>query len=289
METLKHHSIARKLAPLAKATFWILSIALHLVVSDLKAANNRILIKTVASEEYVKQRALDGRKKIQSYNFFEGRFFPGNSKDSSIERFTFTDIIENMAVHLRTQGYYNHPEVGEGDLLIVVHYGVTEHEESYFDLMGYDSVADLGWSFDMDASAIVELQFNVSFMETMNSANDRSRYGKAKLLGMEETYMDSTPQFEREDLEWQLTEARYFVILMAYDFPLFKQGETKLLWSTRYSIRALGQSFEQAIKDMNLVAADYFGRNLKGLNKTRVSDKSHVEFGEIEVIGEEPE
>ena len=61
-----------------------------------------------------------------------------------------------------------------------------------------------------------------------------------------------------------------------------------MLWSTRYSIRAIGQSFDQAIKDMNLVAADYFGKNLQGLNKTRVTDKSRVEIGEIEVIGVEP-
>lgn len=260
-------------------------LATLFLINNLHGATNRIMIKTVASKEYVKQRALDDTKKVQSYNFFEGRYHSGNSKDSSMERFTFTDIIENMAVHLRTQGYYNHPEVGEGDLLIVVHYGATEHEESYFDLMGYNSMADLGWSFDMDAPAIAELQFNVNSTLSMNEADDRSRYGKAKLLGMEEAYMDSTPQFEREKLEWQLTEARYFVILMAYDFPLLKQGETKLLWSTRYSIRALGQSFEQAIKDMNLVAGNYFGKNLQGLNKTRVTDKSSVIFGEIEVIG----
>jgi hypothetical protein len=40
---------------------------------------------------------------------------------------------------------------------------------------------------------------------------------------------------------------------------------------------------------MNLIAADYFGKNLKGLTKTRITDESRVEFGEIEVIGQEPE
>ena len=250
---------------------------------------NRILIKTVASEEYVKQRALDGTKKIQTYNFYKGRYYPGNSKDRSLERFTFQDIIEDMAVHLQKQGYYNSPAVGEADLLIVVHYGATDYEESFFDMMGYNSLEDMGFSDDMDASALADFQSNLSFMDTMNSANDQSRYGKSKLLGMEEAYMQSTPSWERESLETQLTESRYFVILMAYDLPLLKQGKTKLLWSTRYSIRAVGQSFDQAIKDMNLVAADYFGKNLKGLNKTRVTDKSRVEFGEIEVIGQEPE
>ncbi|MDA0349828.1 MAG: hypothetical protein O3C43_22320 [Verrucomicrobia bacterium] len=272
----------------ALRTPWILALAILFLTISLQGAN-RILIKAVASEEYVKQRALDDEKKIQTYNFYEGRFFGGNSKDRSLERFTFMDIIQDMAMHLQKQGYYNSPVVGEADLLIVVHYGATDYEESFFDLMGYTSFEDMGYSDDMDASAMAGFQSNLSFMDTMNRANDQSRYGKSRLLGMEEAYMQSTPSWEREDLEWQLTESRYFVILMAYDMPLLKQGETKLLWSTRYSIRAIGQSFDQAIKDMNLVAADYFGKNLKGLNKTRVTDNSHVEFGEIEVIGEERE
>ena len=85
-----------------------------------------------------------------------------------------------------------------------------------------------------------------------------------------------------------LQEERYFVILMAYDYPKIRnEGEVKLLWSTRYSIRAVGQSFEDAIKDMNLVAGDYYGTNLKGFTRTRVTDKSRVEMGDIEVIGQE--
>lgn len=247
------------------------------------------MIKTVASEDYVKQRASDGEKKVQTYNFFKGRFFPGSTKDRSLERFTFLDIVKDMAVHLQKQGYHNNPVVGEGDLLIVVHYGATDYEESFFDMMGYTSLEDMGYSEDMDASALAAFESTISLSDAVHSANDQSRFGKAKLLGMEEAYMRSTPSFEREELESSLSESRYFVILMAYDFPLLRQGEPKLLWSTRYSIRAIGQSFDDAIKDMNLVAADYFGKNLDGLVKTRVTDKARVKLGEIKVIGEEPE
>ena len=275
--------------PLITAKTRMFMAAVLCFMTTVQAANNRILIKTVASEEYVKLRATDGTKKVQTYNFYEGRYFSGNIKDRSMERFTFMDILENLAVHLQKQGYYNHPTLGDADQLIVVHYGVTDYEESFFDLMGYTSLEDLGWSDDMDASALADFQFNVQFMETINQNNDRSRFNKAQLLGMEEAYMRSTPRWEQENLEYLLTEARYFVILMAYDLPLLKQGETKLLWSTRYSIRAIGQSFEDAIKDMNLIAGDYFGLNLKGLQKTRANDKGRVTFGEIEVIGEEPE
>ena len=64
-----------------------------------------------------------------------------------------------------------------------------------------------------------------------------------------------------------------------------------LLWTTRYSIRTLGQSFAEAIQDMNFVAGDFFGKNIEGLNQRRASDKSRVEMGDIEVLetGDEAE
>jgi len=267
-----------------KGTPWVLLVAFLIATSSLQGAN-RILIKAVASEQYVKDRALNHKKKVQTYNFYEGRYFSGNSKDRGMEEFTFMDIIENMAVNLQRQGYYNNPRIGEGDLLIVVHYGVTNYEESFFDMMGYTSMEDLGYSDNMDASALADFQFNISIADSMNSANNQSRYGKAQLLGMEEAYSTRISPSEEYELKSLLQDARYFVILMAYDLPLIMQGEIKLLWSTRYSIRSAGQSFSQAIKDMNLVAGDFYGKNLKGLNKRRATDKFHVEFGEIEVIG----
>lgn len=85
-----------------------------------------------------------------------------------------------------------------------------------------------------------------------------------------------------------LKEARYFVVVLAYDYQLLtKKGEKKLLWSTRYNVRSAGQSYQAAIKDMNLVAGDFFGKNFKKLTRKRSDDSSRVEMGEIEVIQEE--
>jgi hypothetical protein len=86
-----------------------------------------------------------------------------------------------------------------------------------------------------------------------------------------------------------LDEERYFVILMAYDIPSIKMGDPKLLWTTRYSIRAIGQNFDDAIKGMNEIAGDYYGQSFEGLNLKRLDDDSKVEIGDIEVIGEEKE
>jgi hypothetical protein len=40
---------------------------------------------------------------------------------------------------------------------------------------------------------------------------------------------------------------------------------------------------------MNLVAGNYFGKNMGELIKKRVTDKSRVELGELEVLGSEGE
>ena len=86
-----------------------------------------------------------------------------------------------------------------------------------------------------------------------------------------------------------LDEERYFIVLMAYDLPLMQDGEIHMHWATRYSIRALGQTFDQAIKDLNLVAGNYFAKNMGDLVKKRVTDKSRVDLGEIQLVGTEPD
>ncbi|MCB1120651.1 MAG: hypothetical protein KJT03_03815, partial [Verrucomicrobiae bacterium] len=80
------------------------------------------------------------------------------------------------------------------------------------------------------------------------------------------------------------SEPRYFVVLCAYDFPALQAGEIKLQWRTRYSIRSVGQSFAEGIADMNRIASDFMGDNLKGFTQKRVDDSAYVSFGELEVI-----
>ncbi|MCZ6674942.1 MAG: hypothetical protein O7C75_18585 [Verrucomicrobia bacterium] len=278
-----------------------IAATLTLLSSGLTAAN-RIVIKAEASDEFTRARALDENKKIQTYQFIEGRYFKGNNNDPGMKEITFRDIVEDMATHLRQQEFYPHPIPGNGDLLIVVHYGVTDYEETYEELMGYTSLEDMGYTDAVSGAggggtaldpstinAISNFAFSMNSADAISRSNEQSDYFKAQLLGMEEAYSRNVSPSDEYELKSMLVEERYFVILMAYDFPLLKQGELKLLWSTRYSIRAVGQSFTQAIQDMNLVAGDFFGKNLKGLNKKRVTDRSRVEIGDIEVIGEEKE
>jgi hypothetical protein len=256
------------------------------------------VVRTVASEQYVKDRALDAKKKVQSYQFIKGRHFKGMTNDPGMEKVSFMDIVQDMARHLVKQNYYPNPVKGEGELLIVVHYGVTDFEEDLMDMMGWTSYEDMGFDDTVagagdggtaldpsQLNAIYDLSFNLSSAATINSMNEDSQFFKATLLGMEDAYTGRLNPQDEYNLKHMMQEERYFVVLMAYDYEKIRTtGEIELLWSTRYSIRAAGQSFESAIKDMNLVAGDYFGKNLKGLVSKRASDESRVEMGDIEVL-----
>jgi len=269
------------------------------LIGSSQAASNRVAIKAEADLDFLKEREKDGTAKPMSYQVAKGKFYRGGMNDKRMQTFTFEDIVTDMAQHLQKQKFYPHQGEGTGDMLIVVHYGVTEYEESIMELMGYTSEEEMGLGSDFDfegiapdaagMNAVADLGFNQTTSHTLSEGNRKSMGHKAQLLGMEEAFGFYTNTTDKYELQSMLDEERYFVILMAYDIASMKQGDPKLLWTTRYSIRAIGQNFDDAMKGMNAIAGDYFGKSFKGLNLKRLQDDSSVEIGDIEVIGEAEE
>jgi hypothetical protein len=276
----------------------ICSVLLAVLISEnASQAAIRVAIKADASQDYLKERSLDKTKKIQTYQFMEGKHFKGRSRDKSVEEITFSDIIKELPQHLVKQNFYPNPVLGEGELLLVVHYGATDFEDDPLELMGIENMADISTiesgsveigsveSFDLMDSLNAALGFN----DAINSGGKMTRDQKALMLGIDglgKTRAGSATA--GYDYEQMLTEARYFVVLMAYDYQLFrKKSEAKLLWSTRYSVRVAGHSFNTALKEMNEIASDYFGMNMDKLTHKRLDDKSSVIIGDIEVIDNE--
>lgn len=261
---------------------------------SLGTTSNRVAIKAEADLNFLKQRQKNGLVQPLTYQVAKGKFFRGTMNDKRMYLFTFQDIVKDMAQHLQKQKFYPYNGVGTGDILIVVHYGVTEYEESIMELMGYTSEEEMGLGSDFDfegispddaaMNAVGDVAFNQNTVNTLSDSNKRSMGFKAKLLGMEEAFGFYTNNQDKFELMSMLDEERYFVILMAYDMDSIKVKDPHLLWTTRYSIRAIGQTFDDAIKGMNEIAGDYFGKSFKGLNLKRLEDDSKVEIGDIEVI-----
>ena len=117
----------------------------------------------------------------------------------------------------------------------------------------------------------------------------------AMLLGYdtalaETSDVGSTPLSRRhEDLVSEIEDSRYFIVLMAYDYQaLWTQRKHRLLWVTRFSVRARGVDFEKLLPSMVAYASQYFGQDSHGLLR-RSLPEGHVEIGEPRSLGVVPE
>lgn len=272
---------------------------------------NRVAVRAEARKEYTLLRAHDEASKVQTYHLIKGRFFGGNVADPGLEETAFERSAEHIALNLKRQKYFPEEDPAAGDLLIMVHYGASyfiDDSRDDDDFRYNDGYWDESWRygyFDLDdyfppvTTASGEIyEYNLS----RNAIPDfyglvlpsergyvKAQYVRAKILGMDDVFSLDVTDYEAFVQTYLTNEGRYFFTLTAFDLPLLRQGEKKILWTTRYSIRVIGQSYAQAIKEMNIVAGFFFGKNLKGLISRRATDDSLIEFGEIEVLGpEEP-
>lgn len=284
-----------------RVVIWVILLLSFFGVGRGYAANF-VTLNAWASEEYLKERARNPDKKIQTYQFLEGHHFKGTVVDKGLENMAFQELVMDLARNLVRQDFYPHPVAGEGDLLIVVHYGATAPELDTLEMFGIANESDI---LDMDVSGtdltVGDTAANAAFLDVMdtlgsmrmiseafNASGPMTRRQKAYILGLDNIPYRPSHFSSNYDYQRMMREHRYFVVLMAFDYPRFlKDDEAVLLWSTRYNIRSAGQNFETAIKEMNHVASDYFGLNFDKLMRKRRNDESRVEIGEIEVIGEE--
>ncbi|MCB1124477.1 MAG: hypothetical protein KJT03_23190, partial [Verrucomicrobiae bacterium] len=176
--------------------FLLLGLIGAFACSGILAKENRVAVKAEASPEFARVRSSDSRK-VQTYHMMQGKFFGGNTADKSMEGVTFMDIAQNLAASLQQQGFYSEKDNSKGDLLIVVNYGATEYNADYQELMGIDSLDDLGLGSGTDTSGLDEFEALDAYladyenMQAMNEGGQMDKIFKAKLLGLEELFDDS--------------------------------------------------------------------------------------------------
>lgn len=277
----------------------LVSLAIALLYSISLNAANQVVVNAQAHQEFSIARENDDSRQPTTYAFMKGKFHGGNRADPAMDNFPFDEVLLDISMHLQKQNFKGVPDPNRAELVIVVHYGVTSVQENTEELLGYDSLEDYGFSYGAvnegsgggvninELNGIQDMQFQINPEKTIKEDQQGGAFYTARLLGMEKAYVDPISPREELAIKNLLSDRRYFMVLMAYDLPLMRQGELVQHWTTRYSIRAIGQGFDQAIKDMNLVAGNYFGKNMGDLVKKRVTDKSRVELGKIEVIGTE--
>ncbi|QXD23709.1 hypothetical protein F7C95_17575 [Opitutia bacterium ISCC 51] len=132
----------------------LLSLVLLLFLLSLQLnGENRVVVRAQATKKFIQARSLNEGKKIQTYQFMQGQYFPGNVRRDTMEEIPFMSLLENVAEHLQIQSFYPNPEFGEGDLVIVVHYGATDVGSSFQEAFGQTSLSDFGYDGVRSASS----------------------------------------------------------------------------------------------------------------------------------------
>jgi hypothetical protein len=275
-------------------------------------ATDPVAVSSTASVEYTQQKFGPGAPKPETYLFFQGKFYGGTTRDKNLENAQFNQIVDILGKNMVRQNYYPSKDPKSADLLIVVHWGVTTTamamepnlQDDKTQLVVLSSqysqalrayLSGKGGQFPPDRGPLTTQE---SVVQAEQAEIMKEISINAKLLGYNDqiykdesggTAANSGISTDESNLLQDLNEERYFVILMAYDYRTMKKGSTpKLLWSTRFSIRAPGNFFTAALPAMGKAAADYFGHAIDGLKieKPNVFLQGNVEVGKPTVVDE---
>jgi hypothetical protein len=278
-------------------------LAVVLIPPTLGAKTDQVVVSASAAPHY--QRELPGGGlRPETYTFIEGKYFPGNSRSRSLSSMTFETIVRTLAVDLARQNYRPAPEPLQADLLLMVHWGLTEVFEPEDPVTATDRLnsALQGVRDAVDAGDLPYMgELNERLMEQQMTGGQvaRSIQQNARLLGYNVSLEEETQRPFGSPLahtmQLELSEERYFVIIMAYDYRAIREEKRRdVLWIARLSVPARGHNFYGALPAMSQVGGDYFGQRMKSLQRVRVNvgrddtRRAITEIGELEVVEEPP-
>ena len=255
------------------------------LVNVLQAS--RIIIRAEASVDFVDAQSEADPGKLTSYHFVPGKFYGGYARDNSLRQVSFLEIAETIAGELKKQNYVPSGSVEENEVMILVNWGVTAVEDSMEEFLGIDSPEEYDQLFGspsltQTAEGETETTFEPEVSPNWAAVGKRNT---AKMLGFWDVLQgNSLMPSDHYELQSLLNEERYFIIVTAFDNQKYQLGEVEVLWVTRFSMRAAGTPFDQAVIDMTTGAGDFFGQHMEGLERRRIENQSNVKVGDIEVI-----
>lgn len=260
------------------------------------ARDASIAASAIAGSDYVRAHDEKGVLRPESYVFAEGRYFPGNTHDGSLERMTFPAVTKILAAGLAKQNYFPAAKVEAADLIIMVHWGTTEiYEDPQRDLNQQalnDATSSYNASIETTGKADPSaLNMALSDREGAQQGTAAAINRNAVLLGYARSLQRErhgfVPSTEEITMTNELAEERYFVVLMAYGNQVrLKDKKSKPLWVTRLSVRSPGHNFTEALPALAKVGAEVFGQQHDDLVRVNTSlNRGSVKLGELEVLG----
>ncbi|MCF3649229.1 hypothetical protein [Synoicihabitans lomoniglobus] len=261
------------------------------------ARSDYVVVSATASPGYARETAA-GALRPESYVMSKGKHF-GHTRDASTADSQFSQVLQALAPALAKQEYWPAVDVGSADLLIIVHWGETEtYEDPMADFMAesYNAalseyMASADAAGNADPGRLNELK-NMDRMANESVLN--ATRTNAELLGYRRSIeLEERRYFPREEertMKFELSENRYFVALMAWDYASLRAKEApRLRWVTRMSVRSAGNRFDEATHAMVEQASALFGTQQDGLTRVKSvikGRKTEVKIGESVVVEE---
>ncbi len=265
-----------------KIVHGIVCFAVICSLTEALLSANLVVVRARASEAYVESQKKEDDEKVEKYHIVKGRFYPGDRIGNWAETMPVDQIVADVSSHLKRKGFQVENEDEQSKYAIVLHYGISSGLDSFVVMTGqtkYDvnlvatpSLTPFSSKQELGKARNVDLR--EMHRRIYSKIGDEKEYSLIELLGMDRLRYISRNSSERQLIENLMLDERYFMILMAYGIEEMESDEEKEpLWSTHYNIQARGQTYEQAVKDMNLVASDYFGAEHEKLIKVLMTKK----------------
>lgn len=307
--------------PLLVASLLVLATVTR--ADDESSVLTSVYAKT--AKDYKRMKGPDGKWEREYYAMVNGGPVEGTIKDNAQSRVPFVAVATVMAQHLARQRYMPATNPEQVDLLLVVNWGQTMpfsdniYRDSMDDVMasmnrfktqnalsqsarekaasaqvsGLQSLT--GSVEEMEAQAAeVYLENDMIIQDMLNRSRNQSNARTAYLLGyMGDINKADGPQRYAggnlyNDLIADIEEARYYIILTAYDFQSTVHGKKpKIRWVTRMSMRAPGNSFAEKAAAMIAYSASRFGQNTDGLER-KLYPQYKVNLEDVRFLGMAP-
>jgi hypothetical protein len=258
-------------------------------------------VSSKVSDDYARGRLPDGSFRPEFYSFGKGGKWEGEISDATIDKLQFTDVARVIAVPLTAQKYLPSRDVARTTLLIMLYWGTTAVPGPTSDSVAVGEFRAAQDFLDramnphnpephsVQDAAMDQMSAATVVLNMENRQRDLTDFRNAAMLGYDSTGVIGTDygmevrrtpmKYRRDELISEIEENRYFVVLMAYDFPLlWGKKQHKLLWETRFSVSEVHNQFDKALPLMARYASQYFGEPSNGLVRTRVPN-GQVDIG----------
>ena len=115
------------------------SIFVTLITNNSHAAKvARVFVDSEASAIYNEHKESENGETYETYVFIKGNFYGGDISDKSLRNVTFEELVGTIGDSMKQRNFYPSASADQGDLLVVVHYGLMSVPQDLGDLFQLD-------------------------------------------------------------------------------------------------------------------------------------------------------